>query len=54
MLVDQRNWESKREKIGKITAVVNLFPEEHTSLSKKLAKKTAVRLSVTHPDQLYV
>ncbi|KIJ18605.1 hypothetical protein PAXINDRAFT_110079 [Paxillus involutus ATCC 200175] len=42
MLVDQRNWESKREKIGKITAVVNLFPEEHTSLSKKLAKKTAI------------
>ncbi|KAF8843022.1 digestive organ expansion factor [Paxillus ammoniavirescens] len=42
MLADQRNWESKREKIGKLTAVISLFPEEHVSLLKKLVKKTAI------------
>ncbi|KAF9227228.1 digestive organ expansion factor [Gyrodon lividus] len=40
--VDKRNWESKREKIGKLTAVVSLLPEEHAPLSKRLAKKTAI------------
>ncbi|KAF9237553.1 digestive organ expansion factor [Melanogaster broomeanus] len=41
--VDQKNWTSKREKIGKLTAVASLLPEDHAPLPKKLAKKTAVQ-----------